>query len=50
MKDSGEEGGTMDKIRACKELDITPIIIGREMEEGVTSLDSIEKIIGGIFI
>ncbi len=45
MKDSGEEGGTMDKIRACKELGITPIIIGREMEEGVTSLDSIEKII-----
>jgi precorrin-6A/cobalt-precorrin-6A reductase len=45
MKDSGEEGGTLDKIRACEELGIIPIIIGREMEDGFHSLDSIEKII-----
>lgn len=47
MKDSGEEGGTLDKIRACDQLGITPIIIGREMEEGFDNLDAIEKIIRG---
>lgn len=49
MKDSGKEGGTLDKIRACEELAITPIIIGRKTEDGFHSLDSIEKIIRGDF-
>lgn len=47
MKDSGKEGGTLNKIKACEELGITPIIIGRDTEEGFSSLDSIEDIIRG---
>ena len=43
MKDSGNRGGTLEKIQACEELNITPIIIGREMEEGIDKLDLIEK-------
>lgn len=45
MKDSGEKGGTMEKINACEELGITPIIIGREEEKGIKDLDLLEKII-----
>lgn len=45
MKDSGIKGGTMEKVKACEELKITPIIIGREEEEGVNSLDEVEEII-----
>lgn len=45
MKDSGQEGGSLEKIKACQELGITPIIIGREMEEGYDNLDEIEEII-----
>ncbi len=47
MKDSGKEGGTLEKVLACKELGITSIIIGREEEQGLSSIDSIEKIIRG---
>lgn len=42
MKDSGKEGGTEEKILACRELGIVPIIIGREDEEGIEDLDIIE--------
>lgn len=42
MKDSGKEGGTEEKILACHELGIVPIIIGREDEEGIGDLDIIE--------
>jgi len=45
MKDSGEKGGTLEKIQACEELNITPIIIGRKDEEGINNLDEIEQII-----
>lgn len=45
MKDSGVKGGTLDKIKACEELEIAPIIIGREEEKGIHSLDEIEVII-----
>lgn len=45
MKDSGEKGGTIEKIQACQELRITPIIIGRKDEDGINDLDEIEKII-----
>lgn len=47
MKDSGSRGGTMEKLQACKELGITPIIIGREEEEGIDNLKKVEKIIRG---
>ncbi len=43
MKDSGIKGGTMEKIRACEELGITPVIIGRADEKGIHNLDEIEK-------
>lgn len=39
MKDSGKTGGTPEKINACYKLGITPIIIGREDEKGITNLD-----------
>lgn len=45
MKDSGGKGGTMEKIEACEQLGITPIVIGREDEKGINDLDMIEKII-----
>lgn len=45
MKDSGRTGGTLERIRACEELDIVPIIISREDENGVTSLEELEDII-----
>ena len=46
MKDSGDAGGTREKIQACVELDIKPIIIGREdEEEGINDLGEIEEII-----
>lgn len=45
MKDSGTKGGTLEKIRACEELAITPIVISRQDEKGINSLDEIEKII-----
>lgn len=45
MKDSGVKGGTIEKIRACEELGIIPIIIGREEEEGISNLDEVEAII-----
>lgn len=41
LKDSGEAGGTAEKIEACIELNIGPIIIGREEEIGYSSLDKI---------
>ena len=45
MKDSGKPGGTEEKIQACEDLDITPIIIGRDEEAGIHNLKEIEDII-----
>lgn len=45
MKDSGLRGGTAEKLKACEELNIIPIIIGRDLEEGIVNLDKIENII-----
>ena len=45
MKDSGHAGGTAEKIQACKELGVKPIIIGRDEEEGISDLETIENII-----
>jgi precorrin-6A/cobalt-precorrin-6A reductase len=45
MKDSGNRGGTLEKIQACEELGIIPIVIGREYEIGIRDLNVIEKII-----
>lgn len=43
MKDSGEAGGTKEKLEACKALKIIPLIIEREAEDGFTDLKKIEK-------
>lgn len=45
MKDSGIKGGTIEKIKACEGLNIIPIIIGRQEENGIHTLDEIEKTI-----
>ncbi len=45
MKDSGKPGGTIEKIQACEELGVIPIIIGREQEQGIYELSRIEEII-----
>ena len=45
MKDSGKEGGTLDKIQACNELNIIPIIIGRDEEKGIDNLEKIVSLI-----
>ncbi len=45
MKNSGHKGGTLEKIQACQELNIIPLVIGREDEDGINNLDDIEKII-----
>lgn len=45
MKDSGHVGGTLEKLEACRELGIKPIIIGREDEEGFSNLDNIYSLL-----
>ena len=47
MKDSGQQGGTLEKIKACEELNIIPIVIGREDEQGINSIDLLEQKIRG---
>ena len=43
MKDSGKAGGTPQKIAACRQPGIIPVILGRpeEDEDGVSDLDAI---------
>ncbi|AGT43658.1 precorrin-6A reductase [Treponema pedis] len=43
LKNSGEEGGTKEKLEACSKLNIVPIMIDREEQNGIDSLDEIEK-------
>lgn len=45
MKDSGKEGGTEEKINACKRLGITPVVIGRQEDHGIEDLDSLVEMI-----
>lgn len=45
MKDSGKPGGTLEKIQACEDLGVIPIIIARDEEEGIHDLKKIEEII-----
>ncbi len=45
MQDSGAKGGTLEKLLACEELGIKPIVIGREYERGINDLDLVEKVI-----
>lgn len=41
MKNSGDEGGTTEKIEACRQLGIKPVVIGRQSESGYTDLDEL---------
>lgn len=43
MKDSGVQGGTDEKIRACRILNIKAVIIGRRDEDGISDIDDIIK-------
>ena len=43
MKDSGRQGGTGEKIRACRKLNIKAVIIGRKDEKGISNIDDIIK-------
>lgn len=45
MKDSGRPGGTDEKIQACEELGVVPLIIGRQQEQGIGDLKQIELLI-----
>jgi precorrin-6A/cobalt-precorrin-6A reductase len=45
MKDSGEKGGTREKISACKALGIVPIVIGRKQEFGISCLEELVEMI-----
>ena len=45
MKDSGEKGGTLEKLKACEELGIILIIIGRNQEQGIDSIKELEKLL-----
>ncbi|MCR3955534.1 MAG: precorrin-6A reductase [Gudongella sp.] len=38
MKDSGTRGGTMEKLLACRDLGIVPLVIGRSEKEGYRDL------------
>ena len=43
MKDSGTEGGTMEKINACRRLCITPVVILRQ--DGESGIEDMEDLI-----
>jgi len=45
MKDSGSVGGTPQKIEACVMCGITPIVIGREFEDGIEDMDKLLEMI-----
>jgi precorrin-6A/cobalt-precorrin-6A reductase len=41
MKNSGQKGGTSEKIAACRQLGIKPVVIERGTETGFTDLDEL---------
>lgn len=45
MKDSGDIGGTNEKILACLKLKIKPLIIGRQAEQGINKIDELLEMI-----
>ena len=45
MKDSGNIGGTFDKLSACEKLGIKSLIIGRKDEEGIKDIDKLVEMI-----
>lgn len=45
MKDSGDKGGTKEKLTACQKLNIKAIMIGREDEIGVSDIEKLVEMI-----
>lgn len=45
MKNSGPRGGTQEKIEACQELNIKPLIISRPKEDGFADLTELAKLL-----
>lgn len=45
MKDSGDKGGTKEKLTACQKLGIKAIMIGREDEIGVSEIEKLVEMI-----
>ena len=45
MKDSGDTGGTPEKLRACARLRITPVVIVRTDEEGISDLNRLAALV-----
>lgn len=46
MKDSGKEGGTIEKLNACKRLDITPIVVARQASEaGIGDMEELLRVL-----
>lgn len=45
MKNSGQEGGTPEKVSACLKLGVAPIIIDRVEEEGISDMDKLVEMI-----
>ncbi|PID58849.1 precorrin-6A reductase [candidate division KSB3 bacterium] len=43
MKDSGQTGGTPQKISACETLGISPVLLLRKEEQGFTKLEQLEE-------
>lgn len=41
MKNSGKQGGTQEKLKACKKAGITPVVIERRSETGFTNLEAV---------
>lgn len=48
MKDSGVQGGTEEKLRACIDSDITAFVIGRKQINGENIFNSEEKLVKNI--
>ena len=46
LKDSGRAGGTPEKLRACAQLEVTPVMIGRAVETGLTTLTEVVEALG----
>ncbi len=45
MKNSGRAGGTPEKVAACRRIGITPVIIGRPVDDGVSDLEAVVRMI-----
>lgn len=45
MKDSGKAGGVIERLEACRDLNIVPIVIGRKEEKGIHNLNEILEVI-----